>query len=585
MARSLVLMLGLGLVTACDGRLVGLLPDREPGASGDGELGTTVAGDSGNAGSGVPDKDGPVVSPGDTTPPPTGPKTWYVRPGGGTPSQCSGQTDADYPGSGTKKACAFSHPFQLMSPTGKRLLAGGDTMIIASGSYRMGLGAPGAGGCSKNYPYDCIMPAIPSGTAKNPTRILGQGYDSGCKNPPQLYGVERVWRLLDLKGSSHVQLQCLELTDHSSCVESHSGKLTCERDTYPYGDWAAVGLRAVDSQNVLLRHLDIHGLAHTGIHAGRIKDWTLEDVKIVGNGWVGWDGDLSDPKQGSSNSGKLIFRRVEMSWNGCGETYPGRKPTGCWSQSSGGYGDGLGTHDTGGDWLFEDCRVNHNTSDGIDLLYHSLGGKITVRRLRAEGNAGNQVKVTGDTIIENSVMVGNCAYFNGKSFAQNVDPCRALGNTLTVFFVPGAKVSLVNSTLYSQGDVLLQSGVRKGKCNGSESLVAINNIFVGDTEYHATWDKTSLYYNTGCTGLKLSSDYNLIHGVKETKCPGSGSHDSCADPKLGPLSGDSYGMQPASGSPAVDSGRPVGGVVPAVDYMGVKRPKGKGVDRGAYEAY
>ena len=585
-------------VAACQGQLVG--PGLDDDTSDGGELTFPDGGVEppleedalepvpGHRGTGqaVHKKDSGVVKPDSAPPKPpttTGPKTWFVRAKGGTPSQCTGLTNADYPGSGTGQACALSHIFFLLPPSGKALLKGSDTVIIGPGAYRMGLGAPGAGTCDKSYAYDCAMQPIPSGTAAKPTRILGLGYNSGCKQPPQLFGVQRSWRVLDLSGSSHVELQCLEVTDHSGCVESHSGKLACQRNSYPYGDWAVVGIRAKDSQNVLLRNVDIHGMAHSGIQAGRLKNWTLEDVKIEGNGWVGWDGDLGDPSKGSSNSGKLIFRRVSISWNGCGETYPGRKPAGCWGQTAGGYGDGLGTQATAGDWLFEDCKVMHNTSDGIDLLYHSLGGTITVRRMRAEGNAGNQLKITGDATITNSILVGNCSYFQGKSFTHNVDPCRALGNTLSVDYVPGAKITLTNSTLYGEGDVLVQADLRKGPCNGKETLVSTNNIFIGAVEYHAKWDRATLFYNTACSGLKMTSDYNLFHGIKE-KCPtNKGANDLCADPQLGPYSGDTFGMMPKATSPAVDTGKPVGGAVPSVDFMKVKRPAGKGVDRGACE--
>jgi hypothetical protein len=42
---------------------------------------------------------------------------------------------------------------------------------------------------------------------------------------------------------------------------------------------------------VLLRDLDIHGLANTGIQAGRLTDWTVENVRLAGNGLAGWNGD------------------------------------------------------------------------------------------------------------------------------------------------------------------------------------------------------------------------------------------------------------------------------------------------------
>ena len=51
--------------------------------------------------------------------------------------------------------------------------------------------------------------------------------------------------MIDLRGSSNVQLACFEITDHSSCVEFHAGKHEvdrCQRDKEPYGPWAAVGI-------------------------------------------------------------------------------------------------------------------------------------------------------------------------------------------------------------------------------------------------------------------------------------------------------------------------------------------------------
>ena len=108
------------------------------------------------------------------------------------------------------------------------------------------------------------------------------------------YAASGVAALLDLSGSAHVEVACLEITDHASCVENHchggacAGEVArCERDQYPYGDWAGTGLRAHGATDVLLRDLDIHGLALRGIHAGRLTDWTLQRVRVVGNGWSG----------------------------------------------------------------------------------------------------------------------------------------------------------------------------------------------------------------------------------------------------------------------------------------------------------
>jgi len=221
--------------------------------------------------------------------------TYYVRPDGGSRDQCTGLVNAPYPGNGTARPCAWDHPFRALPPGESPYLAGGDTLILSAGSYQMGVGAPGAGQCDEWGSFDCHMPPIPSGPdPDHRTRILGQGWDGGCHHPVELWGSGRPWFIVNLRDSSNVELACLEITDHSGCVEFHSRGLACNRDDPPYGDWASTGLYAEDSAKVLLRDLNIHGLASAGMHAGRLTAWTVSRVRLAGNGWVGWDGDLWD---------------------------------------------------------------------------------------------------------------------------------------------------------------------------------------------------------------------------------------------------------------------------------------------------
>jgi hypothetical protein len=525
---------------------------------------------------------------------------YYVRLDGGSRTQCNGRVDAPYPGSGTGQPCAWDHPFRALPPGGAAQIAGGDTLIVAAGEYKMGYGAPGASNCDQAGSFDCHMPPIPSGPdSAHPTRILGADWDNGCHNPPQLWGSERPWFILNLTDASNLQISCFEITDHSGCVEDHTGGLACQREHPPYGDWASYGLYAEDSTNVFLSHLNIHGLASGGVHAGRLSDWTVEDVRIAGNGWVGWDGDLWDNK-GDANSGKLTFSHWLVEWNGCGETYPGGQPTGCWGQEAGGYGDGVGTGKTGGIWIIEDSAFLHNTSDGLDLLYHTLGGSVRLNRVHAEGNAGNQVKITGQTWISNSLLVGNCAFFKGQPFTYWVDNCRALGNTLSLALRGEEQISILNSTFYGQGDGLVAAEPHEGfRCNGSESISARNSLFLGDKDYFDPGDLTFLFYQEGCANLKLQSDFNLIHKAKNVNCGVagaytlSGAHDLCQAPRLnGPLSGLEYGMIPGFGSPAIDGGDNAtcaAAPVNNLDLLGKVRPKdgdGNGqadCDIGAYE--
>ena len=198
--------------------------------------------------------------------------TYYIRPDGGSNEQCNGLVDAPYSGSGTAQPCAWDHPFRALPPEGPPRINGGDTLIINAGSYMMGYNAPGADVCESDYPWDCFMTAMPAGPDPQiPTRILGAGWNDGCSNPPELWGTERVYQVLNLTDTSNVEIACLEITDHSDCVEDHSGSLACERDSYPYGLWAAIGLYAEDASHVYLHDLNIHGLANTGIHAGAVK--------------------------------------------------------------------------------------------------------------------------------------------------------------------------------------------------------------------------------------------------------------------------------------------------------------------------
>ncbi len=516
--------------------------------------------------------------------------TYYVRPDGGTATQCTGLVDASYPGTGVKQACAFNHPFWAHAPQGNNptKMVGGDTLIIDGSNkaaYMMGLKAPNTADTSKcgaSWAYDCYMKPIPSGSdPAHPTRILGKGWDTGCASPPQLWGNERASMVINLRGSDNIELQCIEVTDRSDCQEH--GPNPCNRTSPPYGKWATMGLEAWDSDNVLLKNVNIHGMAFKGVHAGRLKDWTLEDVKIVANSFVGWDGDVG--AFNSSNSGTMMFSRVKVLYNGCGETYPGLQPYNCYSQGQGGYGDGLGTHQTSGNWTFNEVDFSHNVSDGLDLLYHDGTGTVTVTRSRFEGNAGNQAKIATHAKVANSIFVGNCNYFADSSYTWNTSTfvsCRAGGNTLVFALHPGTTAELYNSTLTSVGDTIVMSVKRSG-CNGTETIASRNNIFLGDKQFGHP-DTVDLYYAAGddgnggglCGQVAMNDDYSVIWATKyiAKECNGK-PHSYCQDPKLAEPSphwytGNQFNVNLLSNSPARDKALVLTGKS-SLDYNGYDR--------------
>jgi hypothetical protein len=444
--------------------------------------------------------------------------TFHVRADGGDPQQCDGSADRSLAEASGTRACAWSHPFHALPPGGAPRIAGGDTLRIGPGAYRMGLGAPGSERCHADFSWDCHMPPLPSGPSPaQRTRLTGSLPDGSCTVRPQLWGSERAALVLNLQGSEHVEVECLEVTDHASCVENHchgghcgTAAQRCERERFPYGDWSGTGLSAHDARDVVLHQLDIHGLALRGIHAGRLRDWRVQDVKLAGNGWSGWDGDIGAD---SSNAGTLHFERVEIAWNGCVEAWPSRAMSGCWGQQSGGYGDGLGTAATGGHWIFDSVQVHHNAADGLDLLYLGQGSTLQVRRSRLHANAGNQLKASGRVLLEDSRVHGDCSALGAFGLARG-DHCRAGGTAVALVAADGGRAVLRRNRLEGEGDCLVV--VEKGDADSRVELEG------NDLRGAPMWDgsgRLSCGFYAHRSDASLALRDNVFAGVRNGQCP------------------------------------------------------------------
>ena len=514
--------------------------------------------------------------------------TYYVRTDGGPATQCNGTANA--PASAAPN-CAWNSLMEALPPNWLHAEAarikGGDTVIIAAGSYpigwQKGYYQRWGDNCAAQYAPACHPQVIPSGTVAQPTRILGAGWDTGCTAPPELWGTQGPNTVLSLDGASNVVIACLSVTDHAYCTlnyrpnSSYScpGKATGTGDNDPgLGSYAPVGLHAQDSNNVTLQDMSFHGLADQGVQAGRISNWTVTRVKVLGNGNVGWNGDLGGNNQNSSNSGNLTFTDLTVAWNGCQEHYPvdGGYDL-CYGQEQGGYGDGLGEAWTGGVWTFIRPKFYRNISDGLDLLYANGTGSITIDQGYFAYNVGNDLKTAGPAKITNSVFIANCSVFKGTSQPVAPNPCRAGGGEFADFTATGQTITFAYNTVVGEpgclfgGDPSGTSQTGGATLNKSDVVNIQNNVFIGKPKWNGDGQSCLVYYGD-TPPMTINWLNNVVWNVRSNECP---STSICKDPLLTDESLATFNPNPLVSSPAIGNAA-AGAVNPAWDYNGNPRP-------------
>ncbi|MBS0430803.1 MAG: hypothetical protein JSS21_00135 [Proteobacteria bacterium] len=514
--------------------------------------------------------------------------TYYVRTDGGTNTQCTGLADAPYSGSGSNQACAWSNLMEALPPwmsnyPNKPHIKGGDTVIIDAGSYMIGWAsgykARWGDPCDSAYASGCTPQAIPSGTASQPTRILGAGWDKGCQKPPELWGTQAANQILDMDSASNVVIACLNLTDHSNCTYNYqpNSSYACNHNWVPYGtpspnygQWADKGIHAQDSTNVTLQDVNVHGFADMGVQAGRISNWTVTRVQVAGNGNVGWNGDLGGNNDQSTNSGKLLFTDLTIAWNGCQENWQSLGTyINCYGQNEGGYGDGFGEAWTGGNFVFIRPQVHHNTQDGLDLLYANGTGSIVITQGYFFANAGNDLKTSGNATITNNVIVAYCSWFQDAGYPAGGTSCRAGGGELSDVTGPNQTVTFAYNTMIGNPDGMY--GGDPTNASASDVYNVANNIFIGTSSYPPknggaysffTWfgdppdDPATVHYTA-----------NLVWHTRDTTCDNSGI--ICKDPKLANETLTHFDPTLLAGSPAIGAAKGSFGIT--TDYYGNAR--------------
>lgn len=480
--------------------------------------------------------------------------TYYVRDGGGTATQCTGTTNAVYT-TGSGQPCAYATPvwvtgggFPGSGTTPKWV--GGDTMSIDGDSdlspgtqavYQIGFGMPNTSGCGGAFEYACNLNNIPAGTdSSHNTRIIGTG-----TNKPKLLAYNTNHVLMTAQ-NNHLTIQNIELASDGS---GYDGLL-------------------LSGDDITLTDVYLHNFEHYVIDGGAFGSATFTRVWAIG-------GQLAGIQIGADGTeavtGTLTFNQPIVEWNGCVEAYPLTHPgidnplnySGCKGQADGGYGDGLAFGATGGAaagniTIVGPGSISFNTSDGFDWLHGDTGTTTEqIDKMRLEGNAGQQLKMTGfNDYITNNVIIGDCGWWFGASQTlagamQPGDSCRAAGDTILVGVENSSTIILYNNTILTNGIGIDYKDNTGTGCNSSTSVTVKNNLFLGGYYWldDTTWNgaggnsMTTYIYAAGNDGngsgtcgrpgngsgglLTPVTDYNVVSGNKNSNFPCGGAHDKC----------------------------------------------------------
>ena len=467
-----------------------------------------------------------------------------------------------------------------------------------------------------NGAFNCFNPTVPSGTALQHTRILGRNYAScnsgGASNRSamtQIFGGHGVYTALSLKGAQYVDVECVEITRHSDCMVHGSPVFPsgCSNNI-PYDDFDSDGVQTdVNTHDLLLQDLWIHGHPDRGIIGPIGGVVTADRVNVSYNGDSGWDFD--DGNGTASVNATLNLSYTTIEWNGCNQEYPivdTYPAISCYSQSTGGYGDGIGTPaGMAMNVAIDHSTFRYNTQDGEDFGHIDTGSStLSITDSYSYGNNGEQFKWGthfASVIFENNLAVGNCLRMSepmaGAPVTYNVnleDFCRA-GSTISFNFIQGETALFANNTIVSYAPTTFDFQCVGISCS-TASMTLTNNIIVG-YDNPATYSLggqvggPGLYCGPGCNGasnlLGTINRYNNSYYGMRGSCQAEAATESlggvisgetCNDPLFvgEPTSFtteaalDNYNFDLSSGSPAIGTGVAVSGLT--TDYDGTVRP-------------
>jgi hypothetical protein len=567
---------------------------------------------------------------------------WHIRQDGGNNVQCTGTTNAPYPGSGTGVACAYNHPYQMMNWQGNwTAFAAGDTMEFDDpptnttpyylGEQNGGVGSDWNAQIGKVCPSPnspaaagalCMLPALPSEVT-----IRGQNYGNchtaghtGLVNPTVLSGINGLFAVFQVGGTSGVTISCVEVTQPDTCTTAGAGfgpgQCTSTSNFVNYAGLMLAYQTGQGPANMTLTDFAVVGTSSNGIMGSHLNllstdTFTASDIYLIGNGQAGWNGDGGGCNNSCESVGTMNLNYMDIEWNGCMAVKPyniGITPEQntngfnyCYGQNSQGYGDGFVQIAAGNLTMNVTHSIfKYNTQDGFDGAHLSddptTSPTTNISSSWSEGNAGQTFKIgagASSTAI-NNVSISNCHVLTqASSFPNNPpgwitldygDSCRANGDQWGLTLRPNTSITLENNTSLGYGTVMydLECSLFVTNCDGATFLFT-NNLSKGYPDPNPNNSEqlaSGFYFGPGGPGQppvssSVATASNNLWSTMRTGCPDSSlpgeTNYVCADPLLvGESNIDAINPSLTSGSPAIGAGVSISGIT--TDINGVTRP-------------
>jgi hypothetical protein len=306
----------------------------------------------------------------------------------------------------------------------------------------------------------------------------------------QLYGGYGVFQVLSLSSASYVDVKCIELTRHSQCVKFGSPAIPAGCNTgFPLDDYAQNGITTNNStHDILLQDMWIHGFTSRGIIGPIGGLVTATRVDVAYNGGAGWDFD--DGNSTPSINATLKAEGLIVEFSGCNQAYPGTGAASCYGQSTGGYGDGLGTAEgTCISFQVNNSIFRYNVQDGFDGLHNdgNTNCPSSITNSKSYGNGGQQFKwgpALTPMVFTNNLAVSAChrmaAPLTGQPSTYNAnlqDFCRA-NDTITFSLGNSGSTLIDHNTVISYAPTVFDVECGASGCANS-TLTISNNIVLG----------------------------------------------------------------------------------------------------------